>query len=395
MKPPSVLHLDIDAFFAAVEEALDPSLRGKPLIVGGLAHERGVVCTASYAARRFGVHSGMALRTAAKKCPQAIFRRGRFHLYSRISGRFFACLRRFSPRVEEVSVDEAYVDVGGSRYLCRSVYELAARVKAAAERETGLKISAGLGCTRMGAKLACEAAKPGGLLWLHDEEEFMSQLTLDKIPGVGPQTYFVLQGLSVRRGRELKVKYPALWRKIFAGPRAGGSMERGLPEPANRSFSRETTFPEDIRDDGLLYSHLAYLLDRLAVHLLREKLFAGRVEVKVRFSDFSTFTQRVSLPFPTYSYFHLWQSALPLLQSLLGKKPLPLRLVGAKVEDLQAGRDILPFFSLRDEKMTAGIAGVKERFGFSSLRTARSMLLEELYPVEKEGMVLKTASLTK
>ena len=394
MKAPSVLHLDIDAFFAAVEEALEPALRGRPLIVGGLAHERGVVCTASYAARRFGVHSGMALRTAAKKCPQAVFRRGRYHLYSRISGQFFACLRRFSPRIEEVSVDEAYVDVGGSRYLCASVYELAARVKDAAERETGLKISAGLGRTRMGAKLACEAAKPGGLFWLHDEEEFISQLTLDKVPGVGPQTYFVLQGLGMRRGRELKVKYPAMWRKIFAGQTAGG-MERERPAPASRSLSRETTFPEDIREPGMLHSHLAYLLDRLAVQLLREKLFAGRVEVKVRFSDFSTFCQRAALPFPTYSYFHLWQSALPLLRSLLVKKDLPLRLVGVKVEDLQAVRDILPFFSLRDEKMTAAIGSVKERFGFSSLRNARSMLLEELYPVEREGMVLKTASLTK
>ena len=394
MRTPSVLHLDIDAFFAAVEEALEPALRGKPLIVGGLAHERGVVCTASYAARRYGVHSGMALRTAAKKCPHAVFRRGRYHLYSRISGQFFACLRRFSPRIEEVSVDEAYVDVGGSRYLSPSVYELAACVKAAAERETGLKISAGLGFTRLGAKLACEAAKPGGLFWLHDEEEFISQLTLDKVPGVGPQTYFVLQGLGMRRGRELKVKYPAMWRKIFAGQFAGG-MERERPAPASRSLSRETTFPEDIREPGMLHSHLAYLLDRLAVQLLREKLFAGRVEVKVRFSDFSTFTQRAALPFPTYSYFHLWQGAQPLLRSLLGKRDLPLRLVGAKVEDLQAGRDILPFFSLRDEKMTAGIASVKERFGFSSLRNARSMLLEELYPIEREGMVLKTASLTK
>jgi DNA polymerase IV len=394
MKAPSVLHLDIDAFFAAVEEMLDPALRGRPLIVGGLAHERGVVCTASYAARRFGVHSGMALRTAARKCPQAVFRRGRYHLYSRISRQFFACLRRFSPRVEEVSVDEAYLDVGGSRYLCASVYELAARVKAAAERETGLKISAGLGFSRLGAKLACEAAKPGGLFWLHDEDEWISHLTLDKIPGVGPQTYFVLQGLGVRRVHELKGKYVSLWKKIFAGHAPGG-LERRRPEPANRSLSRETTFPEDIRDEGTIVAHLAYLLDRLAVQLLREKLFAGRVEVKVRFSDFSTFSQRAALPFPTYSYFHLWQRALPLLRALLAKKDLPLRLVGVKVEDLQSGRDILPFFSLRDEKMTAGIHDVKERFGFSALRSARSMLLEELYPVEREGMVLKTASLTK
>jgi len=394
MKTPSVLHLDIDAFFAAVEETLDPSLRGRPLIVGGLAHERGVVCTASYAARRFGVHSGMALRTAARKCPQAVFRRGRYHLYSRISRQFFACLRRFSPRVEEVSIDEAYLDVSGSRYLCASVYELAVRIKAAAERETGLKISAGLGFSRLGAKLACEAAKPGGLFWLHDEDELISHLTLDKIPGVGAQTYFILQGLGVRRVHELKDKYVSLWKKIFAGHPHGG-LERGRPEPANRSFSRETTVPEDIRAAGMLYSHLAYLLDRLAMQLLREKLFAGRVEVKVRFSDFSTFTQRAALPFPTYSYFLLWQSAQALLQSLLAKKDLPLRLVGVKVEALQAGRDILPFFSLRDEKMTAGIGSVKKRFGFSALSTARSLLLQDLYPLEREGIVLKTASLTK
>ncbi len=394
MKTPAVLHLDIDAFFAAVEETLDPSLRGKPLIVGGLAHERGVVCTASYAARRFGVHSGMALRTAARKCPQAIFRRGRYHLYSRISQQFFACLRRFSPRVEEVSVDEAYLDVSGSRYLCASVYELAARIKAAAERETGLKISAGLGFSRLGAKLACEAAKPGGLFWLHDEEELISHLTLDKIPGVGPQTYFIMQGLGVRRGHELKRKYISLWKKIFAGHQNGG-LERGRPEPASKSFSRETTFPEDIRAAGMLYSHLAYLLDRLAMQLLREKLFAGRVEVKVRFSDFSTFCRRAALPFPTFSYFLLWQSAMPLLQALLVKKDLPLRLVGVKVEDLQERRDILPFFSLRDEQLTAGINDVKTRFGFSALSTARALLLQDLYPLEREGIVLKTASLTK
>jgi DNA polymerase-4 len=193
---------------------------------------------------------------------------------------------------------------------------------------------------------------------------------------------------------ELKRKYISLWKKIFAGHQNGG-LERRRPEAANKSFSRETTFPEDIRDTGMLYSHLAYLLDRLAIQLLREKLFAGRVEIKVRFSDFSTFCRRAALPFPTYSYFPLWQSALPLLQSLLAKKELPLRLVGVKVEDLQESRDILPFFSLRDEQMTTGINNVKERFGFSALSSARALLLQDLYPLEREGIVLKTASLTK
>ncbi len=394
MKTPTVLHLDIDAFFAAVEVLLNPGLRGKPVIVGGLAHERGVVCTASYEARRFGVHSGMALRSAARLCPQGVFLRGRYHLYSRISQRFFESLRRFSPRVDEVSVDEGYVDLSGSRYLCPSVVELAQRIKREAERETGLAVSAGLGGSRLGAKLATAAAKPGGLCWLHDEKEFIANLAVEKVPGIGPQTALILRGLGIRRVRELKQKYFSLWKRVFACYEEGAAaFERRAPE--SKSFSRETTFPTDIADRGLILSHLAYLVDRLAVHLLAEKLFAGRLEVKVRLSDFQTFSRRAALPFPTFSYVDLWHTASRLLGELLAKRRRPLRLVGVKVENLGEARDLLPFVSLRGEKLTAGVGAVKERFGFSAIFTARELLLENLYPVEREGVVLKTASLTK
>ena len=197
MKSPCVLHIDIDAFFAAVEVKLNPSLKGKPVIVGGMPDERGVVCTASYEARKYGVHSGMALRTAGKKCPDGIFLRGRYHVYIQISKHFFNCLNRFSNRVENVSIDEAYIDLSGMKYLHSSVYGLAHVIKLAAEREIGLAVSAGMGYTKLGAKLATEAAKPGGFFFICNEGDYISNLSLEKIPGIGPHTFLILQGRCV------------------------------------------------------------------------------------------------------------------------------------------------------------------------------------------------------
>ncbi len=395
MRSPFVFHIDIDAFFAAVEVMLNPSLKGKPVIVGGLPDERGVVCTASYESRKYGVHSGMALRTAGKRCPHGTFLRGRYHIYSRISQRLFHCLRQFSPRVEAVSVDEAYMDLSGMHHLSPSVYHLAQKIKDTVERTIGLKVSAGLGFSKLGAKLATEAAKPGGIFYIGHEREFLSQLSLEKIPGIGPHTLLILQGLGIRRVRELERKYPAIWKRVIAPHLYSTSAYPARKEPASKSFSRETTFPEDIGNRDLVMAHLSYLLDRLSVYLVEHRLFAGRIEVKVRFSDFSTFTRRSALAFPTYSYHQMWKTALRLLDTLLKKKKRPLRLVGVKVEDIAGERDLLPFVSIRGEKLSAGIRAVKQKYGFTSISTARALMLERLYPTEREGIVLKTASLTK
>ena len=395
MKPPCVLHIDIDAFFAAVEVKLNPSLKGKPVIVGGMPDERGVVCTASYEARKYGVHSGMALRTAGKKCPGGIFLRGRYHVYTQISRRLFKCLKRFSHRVENVSIDEAYIDLSGMKYLHSSVYSMAQKIKLAVEEEIGLKVSAGLGYTRLGAKLATEAAKPGGFFFLFNERDYISNLSLEKIPGIGPHTNLILQGLGIKRVKELEKAYPSMWKKVMGPHLFSKSRFPGRREPASRSFSRETTFPEDISNRDLIMSHLAYLNDRLSVYLVENSLFAGRIEVKVKFSDFSCFTKRAALEIPTYSYISMWKTSLMLLDKLLKKKKLPVRLVGVKVEEIMENRDLLPFVSLKGEKLSSCIKDIKKRFGFSSIFTGREFLLEEVYPVEREGIVLKTASLTK
>ncbi len=395
MSVPVVLHIDIDAFFAAVEVMLDPSLEGKPVIVGGMPDERGVVCTASYEARTFGVHSGMALRTAGKKCPRGIFLRGRYHVYSRISKRFFDCLRQFSPRVDETSVDEAYMDLSGMSYLYPSVYDMAEKIKQTVERTIGLQVTAGLGFSKLGAKLATEAGKPGGLFFVRHERDFLSQLSLEKVPGIGPHTVLILHGMGIKRVWELERKYPAIWKRVIAPHFYSSGKYPKKREPASRSFSRETTFPMDLTNRDLLMAHLSYLLDRLSVHLVKHGLFARRLEVKVRFSDFSTFTRRATLDFPTFSYAEMMRVGQGLLSALLRKRKLPLRLVGVKVEDITEERDLLPFISIRGEKLGTGIQKIKEKFGNSAISTARAMMLEELYPREKEGVVLKTASLTK
>ncbi len=396
MSAPFVLHIDIDAFFAAAEVMMRPGLKGKPVIIGGMPDERGVVSTASYEARKFGVHSGMALRNAGRKCPDGIFLRGRFHIYERISREFFKCLSRFSPVVEPVSVDEAYIDLSGMKYSGSSIYDLAAGIKGSVEKHIGLKVSAGLGYTKLGAKLATEAAKPGGIFFMDDEKEFISGLSLEKIPGIGPHTLVILHGMGIKRVSELKDKNFSLWKRVIGHYFYSPSGEyRKRKEPKTRSFSRETTFMNDIRNRSMILSHLAYLLDRLSVYLVENGLYAGRVEVKVRFSDFSTFTARCSLDFPTFSYQDMWNNSVPLLDKLLNKRKLPLRLIGIKVEDIAKTRSLLPFVSVKGEELSRTIAGIKKKHGFSSIFTAREFLLERVYPVEKEGVVLKTASLTK
>ncbi len=395
MKAPFVLHIDIDAFFAAVEVILNPRLKGKPIIIGGMPDERGVVSTASYEARQYGVHSGMALRTASQKCPHGIFLRGRYHVYSRVSKKFSDCLHRFSPRVEAVSIDEAYMDLSGTRYLHSSVYALAEKIKRTVERETGLAVSAGLGFSKLGAKLATEAAKPGGFFFVGDEKTFLSNLSMEKIPGIGSHTLLILQALGIKRVKELERSYPSMWKRTIAPHFYSQSRYPAPREPRTKSFSRETTFPEDISDRDMILSHLAYLVDRLSVYLIENRYFAGRIEVKVRFSDFSTYTKRMPLPFPTFAYSSLWSTALFLLERLMKKKKLPLRLVGVKVEDIAKQRDILPFISIKSEKLSTGITGIKKKFGFSSIFTARELLLGKIYPIERGSIVLKTASLTK
>ena len=201
MTPRTFFHVDMDAFFVSVEELFDPSLKGKPVVVGGRPNERGVVSAASYAARKFGVHSAMPLRTAYKLCPQAIFVDGHMERYREYSGRVFEVLQQFSPLVEMASIDEAYLDITGTERLHGPPIAAAHKLHESMRRATNLNCSIGAAASRLVAKIASDQAKPNGVLWIipGQEANFLAPLEVRRIPGVGKVTERNLQARGIRK----------------------------------------------------------------------------------------------------------------------------------------------------------------------------------------------------
>jgi len=407
LKRRCIVHVDIDAFFAAVEELINPALKGKPVIVGGLPHERGVASTASYEARKYGVHSGMPLRKAYELCPRGIFVRGNYPVYSAFSEKFFRVLYRYTPDVEEASLDEAYLDLTRCRPLYSSFPHTIREVKRRVEKELKLNVSVGVGPNKLLAKLATNKAKPGGLFEVKSdrEEEFLQNLGIEMLPGIGPKTQVILRMLNVHKIGDLQSLPRATLRSLFGlnGEelyfQSRGIDSRPLVRASiPKSISRETTFLEDLWDRRLLLAHLAYLCDRLTLPLRRGHLFAHIIEVKVRYSDFKTEVRRRLLLTPLQEMGKIYRIAEELFLNLFSSSRLSLRLVGVKVSDLVRARPLSLFepYSEREEKLGFAVDQVREKYGFGSLLTVREKMLEKLYSFEKErGFVLKTASLTK
>ncbi len=402
-----IVHVDIDAFFAAVEELLDPSLKGKPVIVGGLPHERGVASTASYEARKYGVHSGMSLRKAHQLCPQGVFIRGNYQVYRAFSESFIRILSAYTPDVESASLDEAYLDLTRCRPLYSSFSRTVREIKQSIEKELGLGVSVGVGPNKTLAKLATNKAKPGGLFEIlpGEEEKFLKDLNIDMLPGIGPKAQVIFQMLNVRKIGDLWGLPRATMRSLFGlnGEeiflQSRGIDSRPITTASTpKSVSRETTFLKDIWDRRILLAHLAYLCDRLTLALRKDRFFAHIIEVKVRYSDFKTETRRRLLISPIQEMGEIFRIARELFFELFTGSRLSLRLVGVKVSDLVRGRSLSLFepYSARGERLGSAVDQVREKYGFGSLLTAREGLLKEIYSFEKNrGFVLKTASLTK
>ena len=407
MKRRCIVHIDIDAFFAAVEELLNPSLQGKPVIVGGLPHERGVASTASYEARKYGVHSGMPLRKAYELCPHGVFVRGNYQIYSAFSKKFFDVLSRYTPDVEEASLDEAYVELTRCRPLYSSFSRAVREMKHQVEKELGLVVSAGMGPSKLLAKLATNKAKPGGLVEVEpgDEEEFLKNLGIESLPGIGPKAQVILRMLNIHKIGDLWGLPRATLRSLFGlnGEelylQSRGMDSRPLMTSSTpKSVSRETTFLEDLWDRRLLLAHLAYLCDRLTLPLRKGRLFAHIIEVKVRYSDFQTEVRRRLLLSPLQDMGEIFRIAKELFLQLFSGSRLSLRLVGVKASDLVRTRPLSLFepYSERRERLGIAVDEVREKHGFGSLLTVREKMLESVYRFEKDrGFVLKTASLTK
>ena len=407
MKRRCIVHIDIDAFFSAVEVLLNPSLKGKPVIVGGLPHERGVASTASYEARKYGVHSGMPLRKAYQLCPHGIFVRGNYQIYSAFSDKFFRLLSCCTPDVEKASLDEAYLDLTRCRPLYPSFSSAVREIKEKVEKELGLTVSVGVGPNKVLAKLATNKAKPGGLAEIEPgrEEEFLENLGIESLPGIGPKAQVILRMLNIQRIGDLWGLPRASLRSLFGlnGEeiylQSRGIDSRPLAAASiPKSVSRETTFLEDIWDRRLLLAHLAYLCDRLTLPLRQGRLFAHIIEVKVRYSDFKTEARRRLLINPVQEMGKIYKIAQELFLQFFSSSRLSLRLVGVKASDLVRGRPLSLFepYSERPERLGHAVDEVREKYGFGSVLTAREKMLESLYSFERErGFVLKTASLTK
>jgi DNA polymerase-4 len=302
-------HVDMDAFFVSVEELFDPSLKGKPVVVGGQPDERGVVSAASYAARKFGVHSAMPLRTAYKLCPGAIFVDGHRDRYLEYSERVFAVLRQFSPQVEMASIDEAYMDLTGTERLHGPPLSAAHRLHDAVHRETNLNCSIGVAASRLVAKVASDQAKPNGVLWIlpGQEARFLGPLDVRKIPGVGKVTERNLHSRGIRKVRDLAALGDAFLEERFGkwglalagkarGEDAGGWFDGEVGEGGDpRSISHEHTFSVDTADAPALDAMLVRLAEMVARRLRDHGLWARTVQIKLRYSDFSTFTRARTL----------------------------------------------------------------------------------------------------
>ncbi len=306
-------HVDMDAFFVSVEELFDPSLKGKAVVVGGQRDERGVVSAASYEARKFGVHSAMPLRTAAKLCPHAIFLDGHPDRYRDCSHQVYEVLQRFTPQVQMASIDEAYLDMTGTERLhgppLKAAHELHQTMKAV----TNLNCSIGIASSRVLAKITSDQAKPNGVLWVvpGTEAGFLAPLEVRKMPGVGKVTEQKLHSLGLRTlGQLAQLKDSFLeehfgaWGQALAakarGEDAGGWYDEEIGEDDGpKSISHEHTFSEDSRDQVLLETTLLRLCEMVARRLREHKLHARTIQLKLRYSDFSTITRAHTPERPT------------------------------------------------------------------------------------------------
>ena len=386
----TIFHLDMDAFFVSVEELFDPSLRGKPVVVGGRPNERGVVSAASYAARKFGVHSAMPLRTAYKLCPQATFVDGHPGRYRDCSRQVYEVLCHFSPLVEMASIDEAYLDMTGTERLhgppLRAAHLLHQRVK----EETQLNCSIGIATSRLVAKVTSDQAKPNGIMWIipGSEAAFLAPLDVRKIPGVGKVTEKNLHALGIRKVGDLaKLDDVYLesrfgkWGLALAGKSrgldAGGWFDTEVGEDTDpKSISHEHTFSDDTADVQQLESTLARLSEMVGRRLREHNVCARTVQLKLRYQDFTTITRARSIERPTQLDTELYDEVRTLFRKNW-KPGTPVRLLGVHASgfDADPGQMDLPMDDTHERWRQAMSAAdrLRDKYGESAVSLASGM----------------------
>jgi len=401
-----VMHIDLDAFFVSVEQSFNHALKGKPVIVGGRPDRRGVVAAASYEARAFGVHSAMPLSQAQRLCPQAIFIEGNFQRYRQASEKFMTILADFSPFIEPMGLDEAYLDVTGFESLHGSAVRMAARIKERIKTDIGITATAGIAGSKVVAKIASEAAKPDGLLEIAPGEEsrFLAPLAVSKMPGIGKKTEKVLKGLGIDTlgklaGLPTGALRPRLgiygeWLRLLA---AGIDDRPVEPSGEARSISRETTFEEDSRDTGFLEATLCYLAERVGAGLRRQQRQARCVHIKLRYADFETITRQRCLPGATDADQVIFETGAELLRRALAGERRSVRLIGIGVSNLTGPerQSDLTGSAARQDRLNRAIDSIRHRYGFGAIQSGRTLKLRDIFAEGEGGYHLHTPSLSR
>ena len=380
-----ILHVDMDAFFVSVELLTRPDLKGKAVIVGGDRDQRGVVTSASYEARKYGVHSAMALRTAAKLCPHAIFLPGHHELYSEWSDRVATVLAKFSPVVEMASIDEAYIDLSGTERMhgppLAAAHKLLRNITAA----TSLPCSGGLASTRLVAKIASDQAKPRGLVWVApgSEPQFLAPLPVRRIPGIGKVTDAALQDLSIQTIEQLQdlsiEKLEATFGRwgtaLYRKARGIDSFEFFLDaEP--KSVSHNQTFGEDTNDRALLESTLSYLCQKGAKRMREAGLYARTVTLTLRYANFKTITRSHTLPEPFDVDTIFMETIRALFRQAWDGKAM-LRLVGVALTSFTSASGQLDLLDAHRREKLQRLAKttdkLRDKFGFTKVQFGGSL----------------------
>ena len=377
----------MDAFFVSVEQVRDPSLLGKPVIVGGDPEGRGVVAAASYEARKYGIHSAQPVARAKRLCPHAIFLRGSHHFYSEFSGRIFDILDRYSPLVEPMSLDEAYIDLTGCERLHGPITDTAVRMHDEIKSQVGINASVGMAANKLMAKIASDMAKPNGLLRIlpGHEAAFLAPLPIGRIPGIGPKSGEQFKRMGIHTVRDLAQLPLELLEEVYGewGSRLyqkarGVCRSPVLKHDDTRSISRETTLEEDSIDPAFLESTLSYLVEKAASQLREEGLRARCVSLKLRYSDFKTVTRSHTLSDAACEDHVIFDTVVGLFRKLFTRRTR-VRLIGVALSSLTAGAPPqMELFENLDaghwQKLYRGIDRIREKYGFRSILRGSSFL---------------------
>lgn len=377
----AVLHLDLDSFFVSVECLRDSSLKGKPLIIGGMGG-RGVVASCSYEARRYGVHSAMPMKMALRLCPQALVLRGDMDSYTKHSAVVSEIIESEAPVFEKSSIDEFYLDLTGmDRYF--GCFKWSVELRERIMKESGLPISCALSVNKLVSKVGTGEAKPNGMREIPngEEREFLAPLSTGKIPGIGKETYKKLSFMGVRTIRVLRdIPHPLLEREF-------GKMGQYLWESANaidrrqvvpyneqKSMSKERTFSEDTLDMNFIRSMLGAMVDELAFDLRQDARLTSCITVKIRYADFNTFTKQKKIPYTAQTR-TLIQYALELFEEVYERRQL-IRLIGIKFSGLVNGNIQLNLFDNTQEEISLlqQLDHIRRRWGKEAISWANFCL---------------------